>query len=291
MDFGRLGRGIGAAIALSLVLLVALPPTPASAQAVPPNDTIANAQATSAGDLLVVDTRGATTESGEPVPSCAPPGDPPIHRTVWYAVAAHGTTLRFSAFGRSTSFRPLLALYQRDAAGVMTQVACTALGELTATVVDGRSYLLQVGGGSSYGDDDSGQVSLLIGPVVGSISTGGGGGGGGSVLCTPRPRVVVQVTQAGAGRLTVTIQTNTNSGSAPNALQEVRITSTTNAVVDVPNGPQGASGVVVLPLAPGALTSQFTLRRSAVGAFKANLTVTDGCGAWPTFVGGGTGVP
>jgi hypothetical protein len=68
-------------------------------------------------DLLLVDTRNATTEPGEPVPTCAPPGPMPMKQTVWYTMVAHGGTLRISTAGSGTSFRPILAVYQRDATG------------------------------------------------------------------------------------------------------------------------------------------------------------------------------
>jgi hypothetical protein len=66
----------------------------------------------------------------------------------------------------------------------------------------------------------------------------------------------------------------------------VRVTSATNALVVV--------GGVVVPL-PGPLpvpagSIQFTLAvwRATVGqAPHVNLEVVDGCGTWPTFVGGG----
>jgi hypothetical protein len=43
---------------------------------------------------------------------------------------------------------------------------------------------------------------------------------------------------------------------------------------------------VSLPLE--TLSAAFTVRRQNAGApTHVNLTVVDGCGAWPTFVGGG----
>jgi len=44
-------------------------------------------------------------------------------------------------------------------------------------------------------------------------------------------------------------------------------------------------------LPAGSTTAQVVVTRSAPGAFTARLTVTDDCGAYQTFVGGGAGVP
>jgi hypothetical protein len=38
------------------------------------------------------------------------------------------------------------------------------------------------------------------------------------------------------------------------------------------------------------MSVQVVVTRVAAGAFTARLSITDGCGAWPTLVGGGTGV-
>jgi hypothetical protein len=66
------------------------------------------------------------------------------------------------------------------------------------------------------------------------------------------------------------------------------------------DGPADAGGAKVGELyatctcvdAPfGVTATQFTLRRTASGAFRADLVITDACGEWRTFVGGGTDVP
>ena len=49
-----------------------------------------------------------------------------------------------------------------------------------------------------------------------------------------------------------------------------------------------ASGPISFTTAPTEYT--FFVRRAAPGAATVPLVVTDGCGAWPTFVGMGTGV-
>jgi len=121
--------------------------------------------------------------------------------------------------------------------------------------------------------------------------------------CSPRPRVVVQVAPNGAGRLHVTLTPSTNPGQAANQIQAVRLGTLQNAAVDVPvqpgvpaaqngltsgaqvglTGPVASLNLVVRRVPPPGITTPV--------AFTAPMTVTDGCGAWPTLAGGGTGVP
>jgi len=109
-------------------------------------------------------------------------------------------------------------------------------------------------------------------------------------VCTPRPAVGVNVVAAGSGRLQVTISSGTAPATPGNRLLGVRATIPSNAVVDVPNGPQGLTGTVNLPVVTqGQLGAQnvFVVRRTAPGAVHVPLLIIDTCGEWPTFVGGG----
>jgi hypothetical protein len=102
-------------------------------------------------------------------------------------------------------------------------------------------------------------------------------------VCTPRPQVGVTVTPSGSGRLQVTLTAN----SANNRLAQLQFQQTTNAVVDIGNqsGAQGAF-TVDLPDRPQQIT--FFVRRVNAGTtVTVPLTVVDGCGSWPTIVGGG----
>ena len=84
-----------------------------------------------------------------------------------------------------------------------------------------------------------------------------------------------------------------------NALQSVRLGTLQNAVVDVPVQPGIAtaqtglgSGALVTPSTPVQSLQVFARRVGGQGtAFTAPITVTDACGAWQTFAGGGAGVP
>lgn len=107
------------------------------------------------------------------------------------------------------------------------------------------------------------------------------------VTCTPRPPVVVSTGTVG-GRLQVTlIATNEN-----NVFQRVQFgTATrtpTNALIDLPDGRTGLSGPLTVQIAPAVPTYTFWVRRAVAGLpTTVPMIVTDRCGTWETFVGGG----
>jgi hypothetical protein len=108
----------------------------------------------------------------------------------------------------------------------------------------------------------------------------------------PRPNVVVQaVPGATAGRLQSTLRAR-DAGCMPNnQLLALRFIQLTNASVDIPGvgtitAPTTAP--IALPGQPAAVT--LTVNRLVSGqAATVEFIVTDGCGQWPTFVGGGPG--
>ena len=108
--------------------------------------------------------------------------------------------------------------------------------------------------------------------------------GTGTVACAPRPAVATTATSNGDGRLRVTLAAT----GASNTLQSLRIGNASNARVDVVGGPSGLQPGVVVPL-NGATTTTLLVSRVAAGGVTVPLTVTDGCGDWQTFAGGGAG--
>ncbi|MCC6179624.1 MAG: CSLREA domain-containing protein [Chloroflexi bacterium] len=107
------------------------------------------------------------------------------------------------------------------------------------------------------------------------------------VVCSPRPNVTVLVAPGAEGLLTFTIQATSNSLGHPNQLRQVRVGQMTNATVDI--GPQtgvGNNQTVALPA--GAASVSGVVHRQVRGQpAHVPLVVTDDCGDWPTFVGGG----
>jgi hypothetical protein len=107
----------------------------------------------------------------------------------------------------------------------------------------------------------------------------------------PQPNVGVSSQPSGTtGRLQVTIRTRDANCSPNNRLVSLQFTRLTNATVEVPGG--SVSPVTTVPttvsLSGGPAQTTLTVVRTTAGqASTAELIVTNGCGTWPTFVGGG----
>jgi hypothetical protein len=109
----------------------------------------------------------------------------------------------------------------------------------------------------------------------------------GPTFCDPRPKVIVSAVQTGPGVLTATIAAQTSAGTPSNSLSNIRITRVVNAAVTVNGAPLTEGAVIPLPNLPGATLA---LQRQAAGQpSHVGFTVTDVCGEWPSFVGGGPG--
>jgi hypothetical protein len=114
-----------------------------------------------------------------------------------------------------------------------------------------------------------------------------------SPACTPtRPNVSVTSTRVGSGRLQVTVTAQTLPGGATNTLRTLRFGDphpSTNELIDM-SGQTARSGAFSLTLPAGTTSTSFVVRQAATGRpTTVNLVVVDGCGDWPTMVGGGTG--
>jgi hypothetical protein len=84
----------------------------------------------------------------------------------------------------------------------------------------------------------------------------------------------------------VTLETSGNSAG----VRSVRFTRLDNAVVDVGSRlNQTAPFELTFPPGQQPASLQFTVRRQGAGATMVYLVVVDGCGEWPTFVGGAPG--
>lgn len=106
------------------------------------------------------------------------------------------------------------------------------------------------------------------------------------VACTPRPRVVPSLA-AGGGELRVRVEATPLNTQQNNTLQQMQFGTFQNALV-THNGQNVTSGQTLI-IAPGTVFVDFTVQRVNAGQpTTVHLTVVDGCGAWPTFVGGGT---
>lgn len=105
--------------------------------------------------------------------------------------------------------------------------------------------------------------------------------------CLPRPRIRLNPA-VGGGRLDVRVAPTPLSGQPPTFVTELRFGTFQNAVVTL-GGQPIASGQVV-PMAANTTEVLFTVARATAGQpTTVPFVVVDGCGEWPTFVGGGTG--
>jgi glucose/arabinose dehydrogenase len=106
-----------------------------------------------------------------------------------------------------------------------------------------------------------------------------------------RPRIGVQSTRIGAGRLRVTVTPTTNATTTTNALQSIEFARIDNAFVTLGAQVDQQSPFTV-PFPGGSPNTQFTVRRKTAGLpMTVHVTITDACGAWSTFVGGGANMP
>jgi hypothetical protein len=102
--------------------------------------------------------------------------------------------------------------------------------------------------------------------------------------CTPRPPVTVSARPSN-GTLAVTVSAN----GANNSVRGLRFEAFANAIVDVgTQRNQSAPFAAAIPAGQEPTSIQFVVRRQAAGrATMVRLVVTDACGEWSTFVGGG----
>ncbi len=86
----------------------------------------------------------------------------------------------------------------------------------------------------------------------------------------------------------MTIGATSSADTPANQLASLQLQSGTNTLVDIPGGQSGVTGSLPIPLPAGTQSYTFFVRPRVAGqAVTLPLTVTDACGAWPTFVGVG----
>lgn len=100
-----------------------------------------------------------------------------------------------------------------------------------------------------------------------------------ATACAPRPPVRVTSTPSG-GRLQVSVQAGGGN------IREIRFGPTQNAAVDV-GSETNRTGTFAYQLPTPAPQIGFSVRRVGSGAATVPVTVTDECGEWKSFVGGG----
>ncbi len=111
----------------------------------PPNDDLANA--TQIGTLPFSDNLDltlASTEAGEPTPSCALPFGP-VSKTAWYTFSP--TEARLISASTSAAFSSVVAAYTGNSLATLTELSCRAFSEtVTFRAEVGTTYYFQVAG-------------------------------------------------------------------------------------------------------------------------------------------------
>jgi hypothetical protein len=105
----------------------------------------------------------------------------------------------------------------------------------------------------------------------------------------PRPSVGIVTSTSTPGQLQVTITARDAGCSSNNQLQALHFTRLANATVEVPGvGPIIAPSSTPIVVSGQPASIALTMHRITTGqAATVELVVTDGCGDWPTFFGGG----
>jgi hypothetical protein len=106
--------------------------------------------------------------------------------------------------------------------------------------------------------------------------------------CAPRPSVGITAVPGGGGRLLVTVTAGTNASTSTNQIVRLAVGPAVNGVVYADGVAQPTSFTITPPA--GATSYSFQVARLLPGqAATVPLVVTDRCGDWSTFVGGGPG--
>jgi parallel beta-helix repeat protein len=106
--------------------------------------------------------------------------------------------------------------------------------------------------------------------------------------CSPRPAVTVTSQRGALGTLNVTV-TATRPAAAPNnVVKQIQFGPALNATVEI-NGQSRPGGNFTATIPAGTQSVQFVVRRTPTNAPATTVpfTVTDQCGDWNSFVGGG----
>jgi hypothetical protein len=107
--------------------------------------------------------------------------------------------------------------------------------------------------------------------------------------CSVRPKTTVQTQAIGGGRLWVNVQVGRPATAPNNIVRKVQILGAEDALVHVLGQSFGAGGGTVTPTSAEQSVA-FIVARQPSGAGKpitVPFLVTDDCGEWKTFVGGG----
>jgi uncharacterized protein YkwD len=105
--------------------------------------------------------------------------------------------------------------------------------------------------------------------------------------CATRPAFSVRTTPAGSGTLQVTVTAGRTAGAPTNVLRKIQFGALMNSTIDMPGYGTPTANTTV-GIIPGTQQVTFTARRlTSASGTTVPLVLTDDCGDWRTFVGGG----
>ena len=112
--------------------------------------------------------------------------------------------------------------------------------------------------------------------------------------CTPRPRITVQTQRGAPGTLNVTVTATRGPGAPNNTIRQIQFGPAQNGTVEI-NGQSRPGGNFTATIPAGTQAVQFVVRRGPPPpppappptATTVPFTVTDDCGNWSSFAGGG----
>ncbi|MFN8632435.1 MAG: hypothetical protein U0893_01180 [Chloroflexota bacterium] len=107
--------------------------------------------------------------------------------------------------------------------------------------------------------------------------------------CATRPRATVTTRALGGGRLLVSVQVGRPATAPANIVRQVRIVRADNAQVDLLGQTFGSGGGTAVPTTASQQVDFVVTRQPANSQAPVTVpfVVTDDCGDWNTFVGGG----
>src|SRR5947209_9760989 len=124
-------------------------------------------------------TSGATTEPGEPAPSCSASASGIIDTLWWRLVTPPSGAVKIDLTG-TAAVNPCVAVYTGTVITALAQVQCyVGVGSFTFQADGISSYYLQIG--TLMASGAPGPISLAISPPPAQPLPSGGGGGGGAI--------------------------------------------------------------------------------------------------------------
>jgi autotransporter-associated beta strand protein len=246
----------------------------------------ASAVALAGGTLGGTGTTGAITATGGTVAPGQSPGQLSSRDVSWNGATTYKVELNGTTAGTQYDQLNVTGTVALGGAALNVSIGYVPAPGDAFTVIANNSADAVTGTFASLPDG----AALTLNGVPMQISYHGGTGNDVVLTVLARSNVGVQVS-AGGGVLHTTLSArNVNCAGGSYQLQSIQFTRLANATVDVgpPAGTTVSTAPTTVSLPTHPPTIDLTVHRITAGqAATVEMTVTDGCGIWHTFVGGG----